>query len=73
MATKPREPEPASPGIVFTAQEDFFADETQSQYVKGLSYTIRDGDEKLAKAHTKWLRDGRIVLGGPAARISGKG
>lgn len=55
----------------FTATQDFFSEETKSQYVEGLSYTVRD--EKLAALAKQWLKEGKITLAEPAAKVEGKG
>lgn len=57
----------------FTALQDFFSEETKSQYVKGLSYTARPQDEVLLSLVPKWVTEGRVQLGGPSAEVSGKG
>jgi hypothetical protein len=55
----------------FTAKVDFWSDAMQSQYIAGLSYTVREGNEKLAAEVTKWIADGKVEPGGPAARVQG--
>ena len=52
----------------FTALEDFFAEETQSQYVHGLSYTV---ESKLIDLAPKWIREGKIEWGAPESRVTG--
>ena len=54
----------------FTALQDFYSAETQSQYVSGLSY--RAADERLHKLIARWIAEGKIVEGGPEAAVSGK-
>jgi len=56
----------------FTALQDFYSDETQSQYVAGLSYETRPGDHKLIELVPQWTVDGLIRMGGPRAIVSGK-
>ncbi len=56
----------------FTALQDFYSDETQSQYVSGLSYTVRAADERLHKLIARWIAEGKIVEGGPEATVAGK-
>ena len=56
----------------FTALEDFYSDETQSQYVAGLSYESRPGDRKLIELIPQWIVDGLVQMGGPAAKVMGK-
>ena len=56
----------------FTALQDFYSAETQSQYVAGLSYTVGPTDERLHRLIARWIADGKIVEGGPEASVSGK-
>jgi len=56
----------------FTALQDFVSDETQSQYVAGLSYETRPGDNKLIELVPQWIVDGLVELGGPQAMVSGR-
>ena len=56
----------------FTALQDFYSDETQSQYVAGLSYETRSDDHKLIELVPQWIVVGRVELGGPVARIAGR-
>lgn len=65
---------------VFMAVEDFFSPEFQSGYVKGLTYTLREGNKKLGDCLTKWLEEGKVVLVDTAkpavageAKVSGQG
>jgi hypothetical protein len=58
-------------GMRFTALQDFHSDETRSDYVIGLSYTV--DNEKLAALVERWLKEGKVELGGPAARLTGIG
>jgi hypothetical protein len=46
----------------FRALKDFHAPEFRSDYVTGLTYTIRDGNDKLATAAEAWAADGRIAF-----------
>jgi len=55
----------------FTAMQDFWSDETKSQYMKGLSYTVHDGNDKLAALVQRWTKEGKVELGGPAATVKG--
>lgn len=57
----------------FTALEDFWSDEMQSQYCAGLSYTVDKDNQKLAGLVKRWIRARKVALGGPVAQISGKG
>ena len=56
----------------FRATEDFWCEELKSQYVKGLTYTVRYPGSRLAKYANRWLEEGKIEeVVGPAATISG--
>ena len=59
--------------VTFTALEDFSSKKTSSTYVKGLSYTARPEDDVLHSLLDGWVRDGKIELGGRAAKIRGEG
>ena len=54
----------------FTAVEDFFSDETQSQYVNGMSYAA--ADDRLRELVVKWIAEGKVCEGGPEASVTGK-
>lgn len=56
----------------FTALQDFYSDETQSQYVAGLSYMARADDARLRELVPKWIEQGKIVEGGPVAQVMGR-
>lgn len=56
--------------VPFTATEDFFSDETQSQYCEGLSYTARD--QKLLDLATKWVDEGKAIWGAQASQVEAK-
>lgn len=56
----------------FTALQDFYSDETQSQYVAGLNYEARPGDRKLIELVPQWIVDGLVQMGGPAAKVMGR-
>lgn len=58
-------------GQQFTALVDFFAEETQSQYVDGLSYTA--AEQPLLGIVLQWAEEGKIELGGRPATMSGGG
>ena len=47
----------------FTPTQDFFSEDTRSQYVRGLNYTVRDGNEKLHALVAQWMTDGKVRLG----------
>lgn len=59
----------------FTALTDFYSEETKSQYVKGLGYSVRDPKSALAKLVPQWVAEGKIEIVSvekPAADITGK-
>jgi len=56
----------------FTAVQDFFSDETQSQYATGMSYTIAADDDRLRELVAKWIAEGKVVEGGSEATVTGK-
>ena len=58
--------------VEFTAARDFFSEETQSQYVAGLSYSAGAGDRVLGLL-LRWQADGKIIMGGTTAQLNGKG
>lgn len=45
--------------MIVRATKDFFAPETQSQYVAGMTYTVRPGSA-LSVVAQKWIDDGRF-------------
>lgn len=57
----------------FTALQDFHCKELKSDYTKGLSYTCKDGPkyDVLRGLLPKWLKEGKVALGGPGAEMSG--
>lgn len=46
----------------FRAIQDFFSEETRSQYCEGLTYTVRTEDEVLAGLLQQWVKDGMIEV-----------
>lgn len=59
-------------GKRFTVLTSFESPELKSHYVAGHSYTIKDGNEKLARLAAQWKDEGKIVFGGTtAAKVSG--
>ena len=44
----------------FVALKDFYSPEFKSQYVEGLKYTVRSGNDKLATCFTKWEAEGKV-------------
>lgn len=60
----------------FKAKQDFFSDELKSQYVEGMSYTVRPGNTLLAGLAAEWKDDGRIEWidqATPEAQVGGTG
>jgi hypothetical protein len=55
----------------FTAKEDFFSDEMQSQYVKGMTYNAEPDNEKLLEMVEHWIEDDLVEEGGPEAQVTG--
>ena len=52
----------------FSPLKDFQSKEFKSTYCKGLVYTVRDGNDKLAAAVQTWLKEGKVRLGGTAGQ-----
>jgi len=61
------------PGTRFTALTDFYDFDLNSQYLAGMSYTVRAGDKDLARLVPEWLCEGKVRIGGPAAKVQGEG
>lgn len=65
--------------MYFTPTRDFHDNDLRSDYVAGLTYKVRPGNEVLAKKVEGWLKDGSVRLGGAepqqpnAARVTGAG
>lgn len=60
----------------FVPTVDFWSDEMKSQYCKGLSYTVRAGNDRLAAEVAKWRAEGKVVVAHsdlPEAALAGKG
>lgn len=65
----------------FSPTQDFFSQEFQSQYIKGLMYTVRPADALLEKLvmepETGWLATGKVELVDASlktlSRMEGKG
>lgn len=60
----------------FQALETFDSPETRSTYVKGFSYTIRPGNEILARLAKDWLGRGMIEMhpgSEPPSNVAGQG
>jgi hypothetical protein len=58
-------------GMRFTVIDSFHSDEFECDYVAGLSYEARDGDELLLSLIPRWIDEGKVREGGPAATVSG--
>jgi hypothetical protein len=46
----------------FIVTKDFYSDEFRSQYIAGLKYTVREGNDKLAAALEKWVVEGKAEV-----------
>jgi hypothetical protein len=57
----------------FTAVQDFYSEETRSQYLSGLGYTARDEDHILFELIPRWLEEGKIVKAGGESVLAGIG
>jgi hypothetical protein len=57
----------------FTALEDFWSEELQSQIAKGLSYEVKEEHGKIFELAPKWLKEGKIREGGPEPKVSATG
>jgi len=55
----------------FTAVEDFWSEETKSQYAKDSSYTANT--EELDALVDRWIDEGKVVLGVTSAKVRGEG
>jgi hypothetical protein len=51
---------PHDPPVVFEPVVDF--DAGGSQYLKGLRYTVRQGNHALADTVTQWIREGKVIV-----------
>lgn len=61
---------------VFVCEETFECPDTDSIYVKGYKYTVRPGNEILAKRLKKWIKEGKASIVSRAsitAKSSGQG
>ena len=47
---------------VFVCEKDFECEKTGSIYVKGYKYTVRPGNEILAKRLVKWVKEGKASI-----------
>jgi len=62
----------------FAPLVDFFSEAFDSRYCRGLRYTIRADNSRLASAVARWVAEGKveIVTGGtvlPRAKLGGTG
>lgn len=60
--------------MIFTPLHDFWSDEFQSQYSKGLTYTART--PLLHYAVEQWVKEGKVAIIKeklPAASVRGRG
>lgn len=55
----------------FTALHTFWCDETQSEYVAGLSYRV--DSERLRMLALQWLEQGSVREGGGESTMTGTG
>jgi hypothetical protein len=55
----------------FTPTKDFFCDENQTHYVKGLGYTATT--EALKNLVEQWASQGLVVLSRTRAQVAGTG
>ncbi len=61
--------------IHFRALETFDSEATRSTYVRGLTYTVRPGNELLARLVETWIGEDKVEIIRPPdkARIGGHG
>ena len=59
--------------IRFQALKNFWCEELKSAYETGMYYTARPGNYTLLHFLTKWIEEGKVKMGGPAAKVTGKG
>jgi hypothetical protein len=57
----------------FTAIDTFWSDELRMQFVAGMSYQPREGDDLLRSLIPGWIEQGKIREGGPQTILSGTG
>jgi len=48
----------------FSPKETFHSEEMGSTYVKGMNYTLREGQESLRRMLNHWVRDGKVTVAG---------
>ena len=59
--------------VLFTPLYNFFSEELKSQYVTGQLYTVRPGNQKLARFVEKWITDNQVRIVDSNAKIVGNG
>jgi hypothetical protein len=57
----------------FTALKTFWCDETQSEYVAGLSYQTPSDDSQLHALAQQWLEQGLVREDGGESTVTGTG
>jgi hypothetical protein len=57
----------------FTVLDNFHSDETESDYVAGLSYQANEGDDILLACLDRWISEGKVREGGPEAVMTATG
>jgi hypothetical protein len=57
----------------FQALQNFWCEELKSAYEAGMYYTARPENHVLLRLLPKWIEEKKVKLGGPAARVTGKG
>jgi regulator of RNase E activity RraA len=46
----------------FMPIQDFFSEAFDSHYVKGFTYTVRVGNDKLRRAVLQWAKEGKVAI-----------
>ena len=57
--------------IVFRPTEDFFSEAFGSQYCKGLTYTLKPGNDRLARYLAEWVAKGMVTIDDPTVEKAG--
>lgn len=55
----------------FVPLQDFFSEETKSQYCNGMFYSVRPSNTKLAALVEKWLAEGKVRKATDVAVVKG--
>lgn len=63
----------ASTGTQFTPLTDFFSEQVGSQYIEGLSYSVREGNDVLAGLVPVWVKEGKVRIGSVGCKVEGQG